>query len=61
MCSAPTAVFSVHPSAIRTDRSRFRKLCELWDGSMRDTHRSHEIQTTSGMLPTTSAVHVLRM
>lgn len=28
---------------------------------MRDTHRSHEIQTTSGMLPTTSAVHVLRM
>ncbi|KAA8690090.1 hypothetical protein F4W67_27020 [Pseudomonas caricapapayae] len=44
-----------------TNCSRFRMLCELGGGLMRRTHRSHEIQTTSGMLLTTSAVHGFRI
>ncbi|KUG41866.1 hypothetical protein ALP79_200262 [Pseudomonas savastanoi pv. fraxini] len=53
---------NVHPSIKNLiNRSRFRMLCELGGGLMRGTHRSHEIQTTSGMLLTTSAVHVFRI
>ncbi|KPW62402.1 Uncharacterized protein ALO80_05901 [Pseudomonas caricapapayae] len=52
----------MHPSTDKSvNRSRFRMLCELGVGLMRKTHRSHEIQTTSGMLLTTSAVHDFRI
>ncbi|RMO19663.1 hypothetical protein ALQ45_04952, partial [Pseudomonas amygdali pv. morsprunorum] len=51
----------IHQSDNLINRSRFRKLCELGVGLMRGTHRSHEIQTTSGMLLTTSAVHGFRI
>ncbi|PYD12909.1 hypothetical protein DND58_17270 [Pseudomonas syringae pv. pisi] len=51
----------IHQPDKLVNRSRFRMLCELGVGLMRKTHRSHEIQTTSGMLLTTSAVHGFRI